>query len=191
MTRGPKPNTERNMEICDMLSTGKTLQEVGEMYGISRQRVEKIAKRHGLSKMDFGIAVKTKIKFDAKDAAHRHRFGVGIQEYNFRRNINPELFRRQREIFLRKRQNIRRDRSKIWDLKFGDVNFPMVCPVSGQYLDYFSKDKGPKTPSFYVKIPELGFIPGNVEIVSLGALRHRMSREGRIGAPAHTRKEAQ
>ena len=44
----PKKNhsNERLNEICKLRSEGKTYQEIGDVYGISRQRVEQIINGH-------------------------------------------------------------------------------------------------------------------------------------------------
>ena len=44
----PKKNhsNERLNEICKLRSGGKTYQEIGNIYGISRQRVEQIINNH-------------------------------------------------------------------------------------------------------------------------------------------------
>jgi len=41
---------ERNKEIIKLVKEGKTYQEIGERFGISRQRVQQIAKKEGIKK---------------------------------------------------------------------------------------------------------------------------------------------
>ncbi len=41
---GPKPDRSRNAEILEMRSAGKSLQEIGSAFGLSRQRIHQILK---------------------------------------------------------------------------------------------------------------------------------------------------
>ena len=41
---------KRNKEIIQLIKEGKTYQEIGERFGISRQRVQQIAKKEGIKK---------------------------------------------------------------------------------------------------------------------------------------------
>ncbi len=55
-----------------------------------------------------------------------------------------------------------------WELNFDEFVFPEFCPYLGMKLDY-SIGKGtiqPNSPSFDRKNPDLGYVKGNVEIIS-------------------------
>lgn len=49
----------REIWMCCLFRTGKTLQEIGEMYNLSRERVRQLLKRHGLDKNSGGMLVQS------------------------------------------------------------------------------------------------------------------------------------
>lgn len=48
---------ERNAEMCALYQRGKTLQEIGDAYGVTRERVRQIVARAGVSRFDGGAHV--------------------------------------------------------------------------------------------------------------------------------------
>lgn len=62
MKRGPKRNPAhviRDAEMILMFRDGKTLQEIGDKYGITRERVRQRLNDHGLSGLDGGAALRS------------------------------------------------------------------------------------------------------------------------------------
>jgi hypothetical protein len=47
-----------------------------------------------------------------------------------------------------------------------DIKIPEFCPVFGHKLEFVPNSYSPNTPSLDRRIPELGYIPGNVFIIS-------------------------
>ena len=45
-------NEERDIAICELYLSGKTLEEIGDVYGLRRQRVQQILKREGYDRTD-------------------------------------------------------------------------------------------------------------------------------------------
>lgn len=54
----PKRNLEREAVICTLYQEGKTLQEVGDVFGLTRERIRQILRRAGISKAAGGIALR-------------------------------------------------------------------------------------------------------------------------------------
>ena len=46
---GEHETSARNLEMIALYKTGKTMEEIGTQYGISRQRICQVFKRHGVS----------------------------------------------------------------------------------------------------------------------------------------------
>jgi hypothetical protein len=57
----------REIWMCCLFRAGKTLQEIGDMYNMTRERVRQLLKRHGLDKNSGGMLVNT-IEAKAKKA---------------------------------------------------------------------------------------------------------------------------
>jgi hypothetical protein len=59
------------------------------------------------------------------------------------------------------------------NLSLEDIQLPVLCPVFGTVLDYEFKDGklAPNSASLDRRIPELGYVKGNVEIISWRANR--------------------
>lgn len=53
--RGPTRDTSRDARMIEMFRTGRTLQEIGNEYGITRERVRQILARYGITRLDGGI----------------------------------------------------------------------------------------------------------------------------------------
>ena len=51
----PKRNLEREAVICSLYRDGKTLQEVGDVFGLTRERVRQILRRAGVSPTQGGV----------------------------------------------------------------------------------------------------------------------------------------
>lgn len=78
------------------------------------------------------------------------------------RNRNP-----YKNIFNNAKARATRE-GKAWELEFDSFEFPEHCPYLGIKLDYSQgKEKiQPNSPSFDRKNPSLGYVEGNVEIIS-------------------------
>lgn len=85
--KGPRTKP-RHIVMRELFKLGKTMAEIGEIYGISRQRVNQVLKRHfGVRRMEGGqtmrrlktahdIVAKQKAKADAVAARHFAKYGV-------------------------------------------------------------------------------------------------------------------
>lgn len=87
----------------------------------------------------------------------------------------------KRRLFSNKRSHAKAQ-GIPFDLTIDDVHFPTHCPVLGIRLDYEMGSKGaptPQSPSFDRANSCLGYIPGNVIIVSnrANSIKHNASPE--------------
>jgi len=187
---GRRPRTEptgRERSILAALASGHTLQEVGDAWGVSRQRVQQIAKRWGLTGDSFGQAAKKSKKIaDArtkKSEQIMRKLNMTLEEYEHRRKSDPILWRVQYERFFRRKLYMQRKFPDIpWDIKFGDIVWPTHCPVTGRKIDYFAMGVGNADgPSFFTRDEAAGYVIGNVIVMSLGACRQLLSKQGRYG----------
>lgn len=75
----------RELAMVERFRNGETLASIGAAFGISRQRVEQLLSRHGLSRKDGGAAMRGARRRvatqRARDATYVARFGVPFAEY--------------------------------------------------------------------------------------------------------------
>ncbi len=125
---------------------GRTLQDIGAMYGISRERMRQIVKQYNI------FSTRTQ---------------YGLSWIASERRKNPTLEDVKKLKFLHKKNNYYSMKEKVpWDLKYEDIFWPEYCPVLGIKLDYFTKTKSFNHPAFDRFIPCLGYVKGNVHIIS-------------------------
>lgn len=139
-------------------SLGKTMVDLSEHYGVSRQRIKQIVDKYFPNwKHESGYAVKR------RQTAEQHFNRWGNKE-------DSDLYRAQLAKFRVKKANCGR-LGKHWDLNFGDLTWPTHCPILGIELNYFNDYRGEDSPSFDQVIPGNGYVKGNVLVISLRANR--------------------
>jgi hypothetical protein len=141
-------------EIQTLIQEGKTLQEIGDVFETSRQRILQICQKHGLPKP-------IKIRQDRKAETYRQKWG---------NREDSEFYRTLRSKFSAKKANAKVDGIE-WNLHFGDLEWPTECPVLGIPIDYFSDGRTENSPSFDRLDPSKGYVHGNVKVISWRANR--------------------
>lgn len=151
MAKNTNPNTENILK--DLLS-GQSLREVGERYGLTKQRVSQIANRHHLPST---VEIKRKLKQE------KYFLKWGVRDVS-------DLYVACRTKFHRKRTNCLNS-GQEWSIHFGQIEWVTTCPVLGIELDYFAEQRQENSPSFDKVDPKKGYVPGNVQIISWRANR--------------------
>lgn len=64
---------ERTEKMVEMYKSGMTLQEIGDFYSVSRQRVEQLLKPLGINKMSGGASVKSKARHAELESKRKER----------------------------------------------------------------------------------------------------------------------
>lgn len=152
---------------------GLTYAEVGEIYGVSRERIRQVVNR--LSKnnsLEWG-------GFPLKKQLEREKLSSKlIERYGDRgwRTVD-DVHRVQRLKFSAKKANAKRV-GIAFQIDFGDLYWPESCPVLGIPIDYFAEGRQDSSPSFDRLNPELGYEKGNVMILSWRA--NRIKNDGSV-----------
>jgi transcriptional regulator with XRE-family HTH domain len=130
--RGRKANEQKHSIILGMFARGMTQEQVGQEFGISRQRVQQILSKYGIARFDGGQTIKRflnsdeiiarqKAKIEKRNRNREKRWGFSSEEYeevvrhfgNSTKRTSP--FRR----FAEQRRNSR-ERGIIWNMTFAD-----------------------------------------------------------------------
>jgi hypothetical protein len=131
---------------------------------VSKQRLKQICDKQ---KIDvFGIKKNKRLEeLETKMVA---KWGAGWTNPSSRRSY---LYQAMRSKYRTKKANSVR-RGIPFDIDFGEIDFPLVCPVLGLDLDYFTEEGwSDNSPSFDRIDPNKGYIRGNVAIISMRANR--------------------
>lgn len=154
-------------EVESLLKEGKTLKEVGEVYGVSRERIRQVIAMYlpTLYKDElWGIAVLSKKKKEDRLREIKERWGRDSW-------FCSDLEAAQAAAFQRKRQNAKQLKKWEWELERKDIDWPKNCPILGIELDYFADSRSENSPSFDRIDSTRGYVKGNVIIVSWRANR--------------------
>lgn len=93
-----------------------------------------------------------------------HRDAVNASRREWTRN-NPE------RVMLTNAQKRAKEVGVLFNLDLGDVVIPTHCPVLGIKLSTTSKRMSDESPSLDRHIPALGYVKGNVSVISMRANR--------------------
>jgi hypothetical protein len=155
---------EKN-EVERLLLEGKTLQQIADIYGCTREWVRqfKVKNLKHLSRYNSGKSVQVREAQAKKSKEFRSKYG--------RENwYLDELGRAQSLAFIRKRQNTKYTGWEFTITK-DDIEWPSHCPILGIELDWFSDYRQDNSPSFDRIDCTKGYVPGNVIICSWRANR--------------------
>lgn len=152
------PEEKENLE--HLAKHGKSYQEIGDIYGVTRERIRQIFKRYSLEHAQ-------EIKRRERQTRRYKKFGDETQE----------LYRVKRHKFASKKANSRRNGIKF-TISFGDLVWPDVCPVLGIPINYLAPGISENSPSIDQIVPGKGYVPGNVAVMSWRA--NRIKNDGTL-----------
>lgn len=157
---------DRLVELEEMLTNGTTLEEAGNYYNVSRERIRQIVKKYMpyLEKKDFGAGKRVVTRLAKRKEDIKKRYNrLSYQNLS-------DLERAQAAFFTRKRQNAKWGKWD-WELDMSDFEWPTHCPVLGIELDWFSDKTVENSPSIDRLDSNKGYVKGNVCIMSWRANR--------------------
>jgi hypothetical protein len=147
--------------IRELILEGKSFVDIGEIYGISRQRVKQIAVKYQLPNT-------VQVKQQKKAEVYAKKWG---------KRENTDFYLACREKFRRKKANALHTGWE-WSVDFGEIDWPTHCPILGLELDYFSETRMENSPSFDRIDPSKGYVTGNVVVLSWRA--NRIKNDGTV-----------
>jgi hypothetical protein len=140
---------------------GKSYEEIGAHFGVSRQRVKQVFQKFEIDPTEVGVRLRTHKNKETAEKLYQDKWG---------NKQKTDLYQAQRTKFRGKKSNAVRT-GFTWDVEFGDLYWPTHCPILGLELDYFSEFCTEASPSFDRTNSDLGYVKGNVKIISWRANR--------------------
>lgn len=152
-------NPERDFLIKQLAMEGKTYVEIGKIVGtISGQRVKQIIDSYGWERPG-DVRRKERGSKLAKEKAAK--FG----EYFVDSMRKDDFYKATRKKFIAKRANANRLGIEF-TVEYGDLEFPLYCPMLKIKLNYFSDKISNESPSFDRIDPTKGYTKENTIICS-------------------------
>lgn len=157
---------DRLPSMKEALTNGTTLDELGALYGVSRQRMQQVVSKFfpTLKKSEFGAGARRLNRINIRQAEIKKVYNRdSYQDLS-------DLERAQSAFFTRKKQNCKY-RKWEWDIYMSDLTWPTHCPILGLELDWFADRTKENSPSIDRLDSSKGYIKGNVAVMSWRANR--------------------
>lgn len=148
--------------ILDFLKQGDTYNEIANVFGVSRERIRQIAKKHGLH--GHGKQQRKEEKENTLHEKLKRKFGQFYKDGVVEKSDFLSVCKIK---YSTKKAQV----GKAWKLEFSDIQWNTHCPIFGIELNYFAETRQENSPSFDRIDPNKGYVPGNVQIVSWRANR--------------------
>lgn len=157
---------EKNEYIKELLLKEYTYQAIGDLVGLSKERIRQIARSFGLQR--FRLNSKKQGKEQEVYEKTKRRGGCLFQNGEI---IDKDLLKACRHKFAQKQYRIKTNSDKEWDLEFSDIVWNKTCPILGIELDYYTNSRKENSPSFDRIDSSKGYTKDNVIIISWRANR--------------------
>lgn len=156
--------SEECKNIYELSIQGKTLQEIGDMYGVTREYIRQVINKYypTLTKELRGKMLDASLN---RQKVIKERFD---RTGRYTGHHLDDLSRAMAACFTRKKQNVKATKWE-WSVTYHDIEWNTICPVFGVEIDWFAEKKNSFSPSFDRVDSKKGYIPGNVRIISLRA----------------------
>lgn len=156
---------KKHKAICILLLNGKTLEEVGKRYGLTRERIRQIFRKYHPNEEVFGKAKEIKDRTEKRKSEIKERFNREVYKGL------TDLERAQGLFFTRKRQNTKSAGKWEFEITMSDLVWHTHCPMLGLELDWTGDYRKENSPSIDRIDSSKGYVKGNVVLCSWRANR--------------------
>lgn len=184
-----KASKERDCDMCNMFRDGIVLEEIGNKYNITRERVRQILRRHGLTRFDGGQHVITLQKKQKQDALRKERRTKRAAKYGVTLEVFDKLAKRVSSHAMARFREIR------WHVSAGTYPYKKGVEWDLTLLDYANTwEKAGLEPAqrgyyFARKDLDKGYVKDNMQILTAGEFGSRTANLfGFIAHPENTTK---
>lgn len=139
---------------------GKSLVDIGNHFGVSRQRIKQVFQQYKIDPEEVGVKIRTKKSRETKAKHYWSKWGDKAQ-------IDYAV---KRMKYRNKKANARRTGVEFW-IPFSEIEWPTHCPVLGIELEYDPDGRMEYSVSLDRINPAKGYVTGNVVVVSWRANR--------------------
>lgn len=156
--------SEECHKIYELSIQGKTLQEIGDIYGVTREYIRQVINKYypTLTKELRGQMLTCSL-YRQKVLDERFK-----RTGRYEGHHASDLSRAMAAYFTRKKQNSKKSKWG-WEVTYHDIEWNVICPIFGTELDWFAEKHHANSPSLDRVDPTKGYIPGNVRIISFRA----------------------
>lgn len=160
-----KLTEEDKANILEWGKQGKRIRDIVELLDgkITKQRVSQLLKKAGIANTEIWRENKVKEKLVKLEK----KYGKQFFEKDKRRDV---IYQIARDKFRNKKYNAI-SAGIEWSIDFGDLEFPVVCPVLGIEIDYWAESRKENSLSFDRIDNSKGYVKGNVTLMSWRANR--------------------
>lgn len=152
-------------KAVELGKSGKSLKEIGDHYGVSRQRIKQLFDQHGVDPAEIGVKVRTKRSRETEAARYWHKWG----------DKDQSLYSEKRQKYRTKKANAKRAGVEF-SVAFSEIDWPTRCPILGIELQYYSEGRTDASVSIDRIDPTKGYVSGNVVVISWRA--NRLKNDG-------------
>ena len=151
--------------ICKWGKEGIRLRDiVDKLEGkVSKQRVEQVLKKNGIKNTAIWRNNREKKRLEKLEK----RYGKQFFDVDRKRDV---IYQIVSDKFRSKKYNAI-SAGIEWDIDFGDLEFPVTCPILGIEIDYWADTRQENSVSFDRIDSTKGYVKGNVLIMSWRANR--------------------
>ncbi len=156
---------EDKANICKWGLEGIRLKDiVARLDGkVSKQRVEQVLRRNKIKNTEIWRDNREKDRLKQLEK----KYGKQFFDIDRRRDV---IYQIVKDKFIHKKSNAKQAGIE-WSVEFGEIEFPVNCPVLGIELDYWSDRRQDNSISFDRIDNSKGYVSGNVIIMSWRANR--------------------
>lgn len=158
-----KLSEQDRLDITKMLKEGLTYNDIGVHFGVSKERIRQLAKLENLH--GFGARHRRDLRATNLSNKMKEIYGQFYENGIVNKNDFLDICKFK---FRSKKGQVK---AQKWTITFSDVVWNTTCPILGIDLNYYAEGRQENSPSFDRIDSNLGYIPGNVQIISWRANR--------------------
>jgi hypothetical protein len=155
----------REQEMYNLYLSGLSFKQIGEQFGISTQRAHQLVNRSSDNQPRYRVQ-----DVEKAQEAYMQRFNVTWSKLPVHLLTSTQTA--QKEFFQLYKTNAKR-RNVPWTLSIEDIEWTKRCPLTSYTFDWFSSNRVDASPTLILKDQTLGYIPGNVLLVSWKARKNK------------------